>query len=61
MWQSSATSPDAVGGGFYGPAGPGHLGGRPAEQSQFSRLRSPDDARRIWELSERLLDEHSRA
>ncbi|WP_420120947.1 SDR family oxidoreductase [Nakamurella sp.] len=57
----AATSPDAVGGGFYGPAGPGHLGGRPAEQSLFSRLRSADDARRMWELSERLLDEHSRA
>ena len=57
----AATSPAAVGGGFYGPAGPGHLGGRPAEQSLFSRLRSPDDARRIWEVSERLLDEHSRA
>ena len=57
----AATSPAAVGGGFYGPAGPGHLGGRPAEQSLFSRLRSPDDARRIWEVSEQLVDGRSRA
>ncbi|WP_395728628.1 hypothetical protein [Nakamurella sp.] len=55
------TSPDAEGGRFYGPSGPGHLGGPPAEQELYSRLRSPDDARRIWEISEQLVDGRSRA
>ncbi|MET1133435.1 MAG: SDR family oxidoreductase [Aeromicrobium sp.] len=50
----AATSPDAEGGRFYGPRGLGHLGGPPAEQKLYSRLRSADDARRTWELSEEL-------
>lgn len=39
---------------FYGPSGPGHLGGPPAEQRLYPPLRSTDDAGRIWEISERL-------
>jgi NAD(P)-dependent dehydrogenase (short-subunit alcohol dehydrogenase family) len=50
----AATSPDAAGGRFYGPSGPGHVGGPPAEQKLYSRLRSAGDGRRIWELSEEL-------
>ncbi|MFJ4224130.1 SDR family oxidoreductase [Microbacterium sp. NPDC089695] len=50
----AATSPESRGGGFYGPRGPGHLGGAPAEQRLYSRLRSHDDARRMWTLSEEL-------
>ena len=50
----AAVSPDARGGAFYGPSGPAHLGGAPAEQPLYSRLRSEDDASRIWALSERL-------
>ncbi|MFB2583751.1 SDR family oxidoreductase [Herbiconiux liukaitaii] len=50
----AATSPDARGGAFYGPRGPGHLGGGPAEQKLYSRLRSPEDAARIWAISEEL-------
>lgn len=50
----AATSPEARGGRFYGPRGPGHLGGAPAEQQLFSRLRDPEGGRRIWELSEQL-------
>lgn len=50
----AATSPDAAGGRLYGPKGFRHLGGLPAEQPVFSRLRSEPDARRVWELSERL-------
>jgi NAD(P)-dependent dehydrogenase (short-subunit alcohol dehydrogenase family) len=50
----AATSHTAQGGRFYGPKGPGHLGGAPAEQQLFSRLRSEDDARRIWQISEEL-------
>jgi hypothetical protein len=50
----AATSPDAQGGHLYGPKGPRHLGGLPAEQPVYSRLQSEADARRIWELSERV-------
>lgn len=50
----AATAPEARGGRLYGPKGPGHLGGPPAEQKLYSRLRSPEDARRIWQLSEEL-------
>jgi NAD(P)-dependent dehydrogenase (short-subunit alcohol dehydrogenase family) len=51
----AATSPSAVSGGFYGPDGFQHLRGTPAEQTLYSPLRSPDDGRRLWELSERLV------
>jgi NAD(P)-dependent dehydrogenase (short-subunit alcohol dehydrogenase family) len=57
----AATSPEAAGGRFYGPAGPGHLSGPPAEQALYPRLRSADDARRIWEISEKLVEDRSRA
>jgi len=50
----AATSPDARGARLYGPSGPGHLGGAPAEQDVYSRLRSLDDAARIWSRSEEL-------
>ncbi len=50
----AATSPDARGGRLYGPGGPGHLGGPPAEQRLYSRLRGVEDARRVWQLSEDL-------
>ncbi|WP_041832194.1 SDR family oxidoreductase [Actinoplanes sp. N902-109] len=50
----AATSPDAQGERMYGPSGPGHLGGAPAEQKLYSRLRSHDDAARIWTASEQL-------
>jgi NAD(P)-dependent dehydrogenase (short-subunit alcohol dehydrogenase family) len=50
----AATSVGDAGGRFYGPKGPGHLGGDPAGQKLYSRLRSAEDARRIWSESERL-------
>lgn len=50
----AATSPAAHGGHFYGPDGFAHLGGAPAEQPIYSRLRSPEDAARIWRVSEQL-------
>ncbi len=50
----AATSPGAKRGGFYGPRGPGHLGGPPAEQKLYSRLRSAEEAHRIWHVSEEL-------
>lgn len=51
----AATSPDAEGGRLYGPSGFQHLSGPPAEQKLYPRLRSADDARRIWEISEELV------
>ncbi|MCU1480734.1 MAG: short-chain dehydrogenase/reductase [Subtercola sp.] len=50
----AATSPEAKGGGFYGPSGLGHLGGPPAEQKLYSRLRSVQEAQRVWQVSEEL-------
>jgi NAD(P)-dependent dehydrogenase (short-subunit alcohol dehydrogenase family) len=51
----AATSPDAKGGLFYGPKGFNHLGGAPAEEPLYSRLAGPEDGRKIWEMSERLV------
>jgi len=50
----AATGPDSTGGTLTGPSGPGNLGGAPAEHALYRPLRSADDARRIWALSERL-------
>ncbi|MEU0355839.1 SDR family oxidoreductase [Streptomyces cyaneofuscatus] len=50
----AATAPDSRGGAFYGPKGPGHMGGPPAEQKLYSRLTGTDEARRVWEVSEEL-------
>ncbi|WP_210603108.1 SDR family oxidoreductase [Brevibacterium oceani] len=50
----AATSPEAAGGTFYGPTGFRHLGGPPGRQSLYSRLRSPEEAARVWSVSERL-------
>ena len=52
----AATSPDAKSGGFYGPRGLGHMGGPPGKQKLFSRLRSTEDAQRIWQVSEELVN-----
>jgi NAD(P)-dependent dehydrogenase (short-subunit alcohol dehydrogenase family) len=52
----AATSPDAEGGVLYGPRGFRHLGGPPARQDIYPRLRSTDDAARIWQLSEQLTE-----
>ncbi|MGW4194435.1 SDR family oxidoreductase [Streptomyces sp. NPDC005004] len=50
----AATDPHAKPGGFYGPRWPGRLGGPPAEQKLYSRLRGTDEAARVWEVSEQL-------
>ncbi|GGS26129.1 hypothetical protein GCM10010238_13110 [Streptomyces griseoviridis] len=50
----AATSPDAEPGGFYGPAGPGHLGGAPGPQKLYGPLRDPEEAGRVWRVSEEL-------
>ena len=50
----AATDPCAKSGVLYGPSGPGHLGGSPAEQKLYPPLRSAEDAKRIWTVSEEL-------
>ncbi|MFK4730335.1 SDR family oxidoreductase [Agromyces mediolanus] len=50
----AAIEPDA-GGSFFGPSGPGHLGGRPARQQLYRRLRSETDAARMWAASTALV------
>ena len=50
----AAASPSALPGRLYGPRGPGHMGGAPAEQALYRPLRSTADAARSWDLSERL-------
>jgi NAD(P)-dependent dehydrogenase (short-subunit alcohol dehydrogenase family) len=49
----AATGPDARGGDFYGPQGPGKVGGAPGPQELWAPLRSRDDARTLWQESER--------
>jgi len=51
----AATSPDARGGHLYGPSGFQHVGGAPGEQPVYSRLTSPLEAARVWDLSLRLV------
>jgi NAD(P)-dependent dehydrogenase (short-subunit alcohol dehydrogenase family) len=50
----AATDPAARPGALYGPRGLGHLSGPPAEQSMYAPLRRIEEARRVWEVSERL-------
>jgi NAD(P)-dependent dehydrogenase (short-subunit alcohol dehydrogenase family) len=50
----AAAGADAKGGQFYGPSGPGHLAGAPAEQRLFPQLRGEADAARMWAASEEL-------
>ncbi|RIJ55920.1 short chain dehydrogenase, partial [Clavibacter phaseoli] len=49
-----AATADGDGGRMFGPRGPGHLGGAPAEIAPFSRVADPADARRVWAISEEL-------
>ena len=50
----AATSPDAVGGRFYGPRGLGNLAGKPAEQKTYEPLEDLEEAQRVWTVSEEL-------
>jgi len=50
----AATNPGAKRGCLYGPTGPGHLGGSAGEQALYSRLRSTEEAQRVWQVSEEL-------
>jgi NAD(P)-dependent dehydrogenase (short-subunit alcohol dehydrogenase family) len=51
----AATGPVSHGGQFFGPKGLGDVGGAPAQRELWAPLRSDDDARRLWEVSERLV------
>ncbi|WP_394770420.1 SDR family oxidoreductase [Lacisediminihabitans sp.] len=50
----AATSPDAVGGGYYGPGGFAELTGAPAPARVPRRARNAADAARLWRVSEEL-------
>ncbi len=50
----AATSPDAVGGAYYGPDGLGGLRGRPALARVAVAAKDTKAATRLWEISERL-------
>ncbi|MGK9272978.1 SDR family oxidoreductase [Williamsia muralis] len=50
----AATSADAEPGGLYSPNGLAHTSGAPGRQKLFSRLRDPQAAKRIWQVSEHL-------
>lgn len=49
-----AATTDGAGGAFFGPGGFLGLGGRPTQTRLFSRLRSREDATRMWELTQEL-------
>jgi NAD(P)-dependent dehydrogenase (short-subunit alcohol dehydrogenase family) len=51
----AATGPDSRGGQFFGPQGLGDVAGAPAQRELWAPLRGDDDARRLWEISERLV------
>lgn len=51
----AATAEGDVGGRFYGPSGPGRVGGPPAEQSLYAPLRDAEAARRVWTVSQQLV------
>lgn len=55
-WPSlyGATAPDVVGGGFYGPDGPGQLRGNPIRIVPAPAALDQPVARRLWEVSEGL-------
>jgi NAD(P)-dependent dehydrogenase (short-subunit alcohol dehydrogenase family) len=55
----AATAPRPA--AFYGPSRFRHLSGPPAEQALYSRLRSADEARRVWEVSEEMVASGLRA
>ncbi len=39
---------------FYGPQGPGNVGGAPGEQQLYAPLDNPEEGRRVWEVSQQL-------
>lgn len=54
----AATSPDAVGGGYYGPDGYLELTGLPKPAWIPGRAKDEETARRLWQISEKLTGVH---
>jgi len=52
----AATSPGAVGGGYYGPSHMLEMRGPPKVAFVAKKARDVETARRLWELSERLTE-----
>ena len=50
----AATAPSATGGAYYGPGGFMQIRGYPVEVSTTQRARDPEDAYKLWTLSEQL-------
>lgn len=50
----AATSPQALGGRFYGPDGLGQFTGGPTELAVYRSARDEAEAARLWDVSERL-------
>lgn len=50
----AATSPDAVGGGYYGPDGLGEMKGHPTNARVMPQAQDAAVAKRLWEVSEQL-------
>lgn len=50
----AATSPDAIGGGYYGPSGPGEMTGGPAPARLPRDARDAAAAARLWRVAEEL-------
>ena len=51
----AATSPDVTPAGYYGPSGPGEIGGRVGPARLAARAQNPALAARLWEVSEELV------
>ena len=49
----AATMPDVHGGEYYGPSGLFEMHGNPEKVSASRRARNDEDARRLWEISEK--------
>jgi NAD(P)-dependent dehydrogenase (short-subunit alcohol dehydrogenase family) len=54
----AATSPEAKGGGYYGPDGPFELRGMPAPAKVPPRAANEQTAVRLWQVSEQLTKVH---
>lgn len=50
----AALAPDAIGGGYYGPTGPGETRGQPGSAQIYPQALDPAIGSRLWALSEKL-------
>lgn len=50
----AATSPDAVGGGYYGPGGFAELTGKPTRARMPRRAQDEKTAQQFWQVAEQL-------